>query len=177
VALHAALVLRGKFRQDVSVFVTSAALLFSPSGLVDLAFSICGQYPVMRFMTADAEPKLFAGLVRQAAMGAFVDLIQDIGVAVFTLFETEEVPKALVDIAGIWVRLLPCDLPMAFQAGDSAMGRNMESFRVNQPLRPGTLTAAQKDNRGEDEQTEITDAVVPDSFRQHVLQPRARGGR
>jgi hypothetical protein len=128
-------------------------------------------------MAADAVGQLFAGFLCQAAMGAFVDLIQDINVAVFTLLDTEEILEAFVDVPWAWMSLLLCNLPMAFQAGGPAMGRNMESFRINQPFGPGTLSPAKKGNRGEDEQTDFTVAVGPDSFRRHVLQPRARGGR
>jgi hypothetical protein len=108
-------------------------------------------------------------------MGSFIDLFQDINVAVFTQLYTEEVLDALVDVPRIWMRLL-CNLPMAFHAGCLSMGRNMESFGINQPPGSGILYPAQKRNRGEDKQTEFPVAVGPNSFRRHVLQPRARGG-
>ena len=74
-----------------------------------------------------------------AGMRSFVDLLQDINVAVFTLLHAEEIREGLVYVPGIWMRLLLCNLPMAFHAGRLAMGRNMESFRVNQPPGGGIL--------------------------------------
>ena len=142
-----------------------------------MTFSSCGRHLVVRFMAADAVRQLFAGFVCHAAMGTFVDLLQGINVAVFTLLDTEEILEALVDVPRIRMRLLLCNLPMAFQAGCLAMGGNMETFRVNQPPGRGILCPAQKCNRGEDEQTEFTVVVGPESFRQHVLQPKAQGGR
>ena len=142
VALHAALVLCGKSRQDVSNFVTSAAFLFGRSGQLDPAFSSCVRCLVVGFMAADAVRQLLPGLTRKTAMRAFVDLLQDIKVAVFTPLDTEEILEALVDVPGIRMKLLLGNVPMAFQAGGLAMGRNMESFRVNQPLGPGTLSPA-----------------------------------
>jgi hypothetical protein len=85
----------------------------------------------MGLMAADAERKLFPRLVCQTAMGPFVDLIQDIRVAVPTLFDTEEILQALVHVPGVWMRLIFCNAPVAFQAGGLPMRRNMEPFRID----------------------------------------------
>jgi hypothetical protein len=114
VAPHAFLVLWGKSRQGVSVFVTNATLFFDRPGQVDLGFSDSGRQRIVRIMTTDAVLQVLARLLCQAAMGSFVDLIQDINVTVFTLLDTEEILEALVDVSGIRMRPLLCNVPMAF---------------------------------------------------------------
>ena len=75
-------------------------------------------------------------------MDSFVDLIDDASVAVLTRLDTEEILETPVHVPGIWMGLLPWNVPVTFQAGYPAMARNMESFRINQPTGTGTIDPA-----------------------------------
>jgi hypothetical protein len=158
VALHAAFVLSGKSWQDVSIFVTGGAFHLGRTGQIDRGFSTGGRQGVMWIMTCYAVLKSLDGFAREAAMGASLDLLQCLKVAFFTVLHPEEILEGLVDVPGIRVGSLLCNVPMAFLAGCLAMNGNMEPFRINQPPGSGILRAAQKCNRGKNEQDAFADS-------------------
>jgi hypothetical protein len=147
--------------------VTGAALLLGRERQVDLALSSGGRHLVVGIMAANAIGQFLPRWVCQAAMGSFVDLIEDVSVAVLTRLDTEEILETLVDVPGIRMRLLPWNVTVTFQAGCPAMGRNVESFRINQPAGTGTIDPTQKDNRREKDKTALALVVGSDSCPQH----------
>jgi hypothetical protein len=96
-------------------------------------------------------------------MDSLDDLIEDFNVAIFTLLDTEEISETLVDVPRTRMKLLSRNVPVTFLAGCLAMSRNMESFRVNQPIGAGTLYPTQKNNRCENDETAPGVVVGSDS--------------
>lgn len=147
--------------QNVAVLVTGAALLFGRPGKVDSGLSRVGRHRIVRFMAADATRQLLGGLVRQAAMGSFVDSIEDLDVAVFTGLDAEECLEGLVHVPGVRMDVLLKDVGVALPAGCPAVGRYMEPLRIDEPGSVRLGCAAEEQRQDEGQKEEIKDSGEP----------------